>query len=781
MSYTYFCCGITYPVYHAVRLHVFIEHFDSSNAIRRPYLCTDPVCRSRRLGLCNSSKSACDHIRRNHFSTGIREFHANLAGEREQVPEIRPPEQGPEWAENWEDIRVDFDGRAENEEDSDDEGVQNEPVNPDINDVPYFLQKANEFSILLNKIRSSVRCSEKDFIEISKGIFDFAYDLGSEQNLDGNDYANIRRYIVSKYKRDQLIEELFDIPKFEVHTPVERKPKCKVYYLPIRTVAQRLFRTHMYQEYFEKDREAGINRETRSRGRLTSYRDNAEYIAPDDCYDARLEIYADDFSLWESQRSKVYAVYATYNNLPYLAVSKRSDILPVLFASRSTLDTIGIRNLYSPLLAELEELSVPSDFGLALDVKFSVCAFIGDNLASNEVMEISTGFRHGDACRNCDIKRSELKTTPNRMGRPRDHTQEHIFSSITAGRFIYPQDIFHDFHEGIVRRFMGDLIRFSMRHMSLDSLNAAIQAFPWKNGAIKTIGDQYDINGTGAQIIDFFFFFPLVVQVIPHNSSPWKLYVRLRNIYNAITTPVVQLNKLPILEQKISEFLERYYETFGEPHIIFKMHFLKHYPALMKQFGPLERFSSLRFERFHQSFKQKIRPSNNRRNLPFSIANIARTFVLQTIMNNSSTEIFFDPNKQNHVEIEEFRQFFEEQINLENVESGKSIEIGGRKIKVDDLFYYSTEAVRSERNPNPGIIERFIQCTRIYKYTVEDEDGYYLLLKEFDFDFNSSTLFYTLIENGQISIEYFYEVLKFRKIRFLYEEATSRIFVPKVF
>lgn len=140
------------------------------------------------------------------------------------------------------------------------------------------------------------------------------------------------------------------------------------------------------------------------------------------------------------------------------------------------------------------------------------------------------------------------------------------------------------------------------------------------------------ISGTGSQIQEFFLFFPALLRNDFDTSEilGWDLYLLLRRIFNQVCSPRVELDKLDNLQQIIEQFLIGFRTTFPLSTTTYKMHYLMHYCDVMRHFGPLWRFNSLRFERLHQEFKENIKTSKNRKNVGFSSINYASMRYLKT-------------------------------------------------------------------------------------------------------------------------------------------------------
>ncbi len=94
----------------------------------------------------------------------------------------------------------------------------------------------------------------------------------------------------------------------------------------------------------------------------------------------------------------------------------------------------------------------------------------------------------------------------------------------------------------------------------------------------------------------------------------WKLYNLLRSITVIIFSNVIKKQTVEVLRDNIDKFLEYFKRAFNESTFIPKFHYSCHYPDLILNYGPLIRFSSMRFERKHLYFKKLSHNLINRKN-----------------------------------------------------------------------------------------------------------------------------------------------------------------------
>lgn len=103
------------------------------------------------------------------------------------------------------------------------------------------------------------------------------------------------------------------------------------------------------------------------------------------------------------------------------------------------------------------------------------------------------------------------------------------------------------------------------------------------------------------------------------NDPAWLLLMSLKYI-ELFVAPVHNEDSIAYLDAKISEHQHRFQEVFPNEVLIPKNHFLEHCPALIKSFGPVIAFWTMRFETKHSQFKRIVRHAGNFKNILLSLA-----------------------------------------------------------------------------------------------------------------------------------------------------------------
>ena len=104
--------------------------------------------------------------------------------------------------------------------------------------------------------------------------------------------------------------------------------------------------------------------------------------------------------------------------------------------------------------------------------------------------------------------------------------------------------------------------------------------------------------------MNFFICYPFFNTKLTASSMLYQQYLLLRKIVNFLMSPAISTSELPEFERGADTYIKLNDET-GQS-LTPKIHHLKHYGMLIREFGPLINYSTLRFERAHQIGKNAI-------------------------------------------------------------------------------------------------------------------------------------------------------------------------------
>lgn len=281
---------------------------------------------------------------------------------------------------------------------------------------------------------------------------------------------------------------------------------------------------------------------------------------------------------------------------------------------------------------------------------------IADNLGAHEIAGLTESFSGDYFCRfclgkGCDIRSNcvasgafDLRTKETYAAHAKAALEDnaHCFGvksecvfTKTLSRFHFvsgfPPDVAHDVLEGIVPVEIARclLLMISKKLFTLDELNKAILAFPYKWSdktnkphvvqksqlARKTIGGNAHENWALIRFLPF-----LIGAQVPEDEPAWLLLMDLKDIVELVVAPVHTDESISYLEVKILDHRQKYEVLFPDVRILPKQHFLEHYPHLIRCFGPLVQLWTMHFESKHGFFKQIVKHTSCYRNIPLTLA-----------------------------------------------------------------------------------------------------------------------------------------------------------------
>lgn len=465
----------------------------------------------------------------------------------------------------------------------------------------------------------------------------------------------------SSFKRRQYYKE-----KFEVVEPVEYilepNEKRSFQYVPVlKSLIHILGKEDLREKVLSKEKDKSSTKyESYQDG--TIYKDNSFYSE-----DLRitLVLYIDDFEICNPlgtsrKKHKITALYWVFGNIPHSSRSTLTSVYLALLCKAVDIKRFGYKEVLAPLLKDIAILERDGIYlsSVGRNVKGSVFCVAADNLGAHSICGLVENFSGPFICRFCLGQRSEFKTKEVRSGVFPARTQEahaahvltvkenpaltHCFGVKKACPLTenlnyfhcvtgYPPDILHDIFEGIAPLEMGLCfgVLISKKYFTFNELNSAISQFPYKwadktnspqpvpanFSSRKRIGGNAHENWALIRLLPF-----IIGHKIPLNDPAWLLLMSLKDIIELVVGPVHNEESIAYLDSKISEHRHRFQEVFPNEDLIPKHHFLEHYPALIKAFGPVIAFWTMRFEAKHSQLKRIVRHTGNFRNILLSLA-----------------------------------------------------------------------------------------------------------------------------------------------------------------
>lgn len=469
----------------------------------------------------------------------------------------------------------------------------------------------------------------------------------------------------SSYLRNKFYRENFNVVE-PIEFVLDGKENKSCQYVPIlKNLQQILDRKGVVDKIIENHRVHQNNGRTGQHHSYKSYQDGSHFkensfLSGDDLR-LLLTLYIDDFEvcnpLGTSRRKhKLCGIYWTFSNLPPGSHSVLSSIYLAVLSKSDDMKKYGYGQVLQPLLHDLKLLEQHGIFVPLLGrcLKGTVQVVLADNLGAHSIAGFNENFTAGHICRFCTATRTEIQKKEVRSGsfiqRTKALHEEHVNSAQKDGSSCfgvkrecvitknlahfnvlsgYPPDIMHDLFEGVVPVELGQCLSvlISKKYFSLEHLNKSILGFPYKWSdktnkphAIPHTFSQ-TIRGNAHENWALLRFLPFIIgPLVPEDDKAWQILMALKDVVELLVAPTHTEESIAYLECKISEHRKRYQELFPHMQLLPKHHYLEHYPALIRKFGPLVSLWTMRFEAKHSYFKQIIRHSNCFKNVPLSLA-----------------------------------------------------------------------------------------------------------------------------------------------------------------
>lgn len=369
-------------------------------------------------------------------------------------------------------------------------------------------------------------------------------------------------------------------------------------------------------------------------------------------------LYEDDFESGNplGSHATVYKMAAMYISLPCLPPkfrSKLSNIFLCQIAHTSDVNEYTDEQVYRNVIEQLNALATT---GIELDIDdkkckvyFKLALIIGDNLGLNRLLGFTTSFNANYFCRFCKVtkKNSHKLHTEDAhlLRRFEDYTTDVeqndvketgiktncIWNDVIGFHVTenFSIDILHDLFEGVCNYDMGQILYdmvVQQKLFTLDSLNFKLKFFKYPERSNKPplisstqLQNQY-LKMTAAEMKCFILNCSLILgELILRKKKYWKLYLLLRQIVSLTLQTTMSNEDIKTLSNLIKQHHILYVKLFSNT-LKPKHHHMVHYPRIMENTGPLCHTWTMRFEAKHRPLKQSAITSNNRINLPFTIA-----------------------------------------------------------------------------------------------------------------------------------------------------------------
>lgn len=460
-------------------------------------------------------------------------------------------------------------------------------------------------------------------------------------------------------RRKSYYEENFPFVK-----PVEyliESTKRTFMYVPILTTLQLLFTK---TDVLEKVQETMPP----SPGHYSSYRDGSYYhenaFFSDEGQKLSIILYIDDFEIanplgTSKKIHKVCAVYWTLANLPVKCRSVLHSIQLALLCNSNDVRQYGYAKVFAPLLSDLKILEESGVYIETLGdcLKGTVFTVAADNLAAHGLAGFSESFRSEYFCRFCLADQTEMQISDAVSGSFEMRTKElhdnlihdvqnndshknygvkrscvvsdHLchFHPITG----FPPDILHDLFEGVVPVELAHCLKglITKKYFTLEDLNRAMQSFPFQHSdkldrphsIPQNFASRGTIGGNGHENHTLLRLLPVLIGAkVPEGDKFWEVLMELKDIVELALSHTHTDETIQYMACKILDHRQLLQEVFPSLRLRPKHHFIEHYPHLIKCFGPLVHFWTMRFEGKHKVFKKIVNDTRNYKNVLKTLA-----------------------------------------------------------------------------------------------------------------------------------------------------------------
>lgn len=535
-----------------------------------------------------------------------------------------------------------------------------------------FCLKLQEKHILPKTVRHTITHEVKILIELfneqSKDLLKFCLE---ETNINIDNHSNLKSLV-----EDNLFGKCFDviasdfqferycIREFGLIEPVEyllgfdstgRKETFQ--YIPILEVLKNILKRDDVFHYVVED--TVFDGET-----LKDFTDGLIFqqhaFFDGSETQLRLQLYTDEFEIVnclgsKRQIHKILSVYFVLGNIPLKYRSSLQNIHVAVLVRNRLLQKYSYEQILDPLLRDLCELQCR---GVSVDIDDKSCVFKGsvisicaDNLSAHSLAGFNTCFSQGRICRFCLCHHRDIgnKTEESEcILRTPDTHRRHL--QVPDGKSLYgvtgrcpfdklphfevtesfPPDLMHDILEGVIPQVLK-LVLLNLtreRLITVQQFNEQLQQFPFGQNDIThrpvllkpSALQQGAIPGKAVEKLTLFRLLPFLIgSSIPQDNTYWALYLLFRSICDIVLAPVIKTSWLSPLSALITEFLKSFQKLFPDKFTP-KIHFLVHYPRLIKQHGPLRAHWCLRYEAKHLYFKRLSSIVNNYQNIAKTLA-----------------------------------------------------------------------------------------------------------------------------------------------------------------
>lgn len=397
---------------------------------------------------------------------------------------------------------------------------------------------------------------------------------------------------------------------------------------------------------------------------------------------------------------KLEGLYCIFRNAPNMYLSKTSSIFLLGLWHSLDVKRYGYDKLFMPLLKQLEDLESEKGLmvmvhGQSVSLHGIVVAFSADNLGAHSLFGYLESFSANHFCRFCLTHKTEIQEKFHEkhfvirtaddydcaVKRCRDADYNASSSGIKTGFTLNSlkyfhctqqsvPDCMHDICEG-VGPYELELVLQSLidkRFVTLDLVNQRIAEFNYSMSDRNSKPPELTLPRFRLQAAEFWCLcrnLPLIIgSSVPRGDPHWQLLIALLDCMSIVFAPEVTANLADFLSYLVEEHHTQFKLLFPDKPLLPKHHFMIHYGAKMKQFGPLICYWCMRFEAKHRFGKEVSSSCRNFMNICKTIAVRSQHRLANDLLNHTLFKPVISAGTPSHVIIQNMDDSIAEAICL---------------------------------------------------------------------------------------------------------------------
>ena len=420
----------------------------------------------------------------------------------------------------------------------------------------------------------------------------------------------------------------------------ELKPGCSIFKTDLADVFQHFLSIPFIVDHLFFSTERKDYLDNIFDGSFSSPRPNTIYVS----------LYYDDFNPLlnslssNSKNYKCSSIYIKVLNVSPLLASKRSCVLPFsIFHSKHFAADKDI--IFDHLTDDINQFFESGVTVNSTHYDFVLVGISCDNLGAHELLGMSN-FNASHVCRFCLMSKTEnqeIFVEDNKLIRNMDSMSQdldtfkkistvvahvngicgaNLFSKLSnfdAEPIHFFSCMSHDLFEKVVPEVITTTIRRMHKERLIDetSIYSALNNFEYsyadRQNPVNFESSLASLSASQGRMFGKLFLFVLR-NLLPQNHPLFQGLILIVDIVDMVYAPFFYKSWFSELEANIEKLL-RFERCTLNLTIYPKLHYLMHYPALIKKFGPMRYLSTDQFESAHRHFKSQLVNSSNHKEI----------------------------------------------------------------------------------------------------------------------------------------------------------------------